>query len=193
VHADRAEEHALKAARAAAAAGIRLYSFALGREAEAALEVYRRMAILSGGRFEKIALPADAITSLRRVDLADLDELRVENRSNRQAARALRIFPDGSFDGFVELAPGDNHLLFVAKARDGTEVSVAREVTCLSDPDSTGGGEGPDRERIGALLDELRRRTRETAMWAEVERGRSAQRLELEIEPEAPGSPGRVE
>jgi hypothetical protein len=193
VHADRAEEHALKAARVAAAAGIRLYSFALGREAEEALEVYRRMAILSGGRFEKIARPADAIARLRRVDLADLDELRVVNRSNRRTARALRVFPDGSFDGFVELAPGENHLLFVAKARDGTEVSVVREVTCLSDPDGTGGGKGPDRERIRALLDELRRRTRETALWAEVERGRSAQRLDLEIEPEPTRSLDHVE
>jgi hypothetical protein len=193
VHADRAQVHALQAARAAAAAGIRLYSFALGREAEEALEVYRRMAILSGGRFEKIARPADAITRLRRVDLADLNELRVVNRSSGRPARALRVFPDGSFDGFVELAPGENHVVFMATARDGAEVSVAREVTCLSDPSGNGDGEGPDRERIRALLQELRRRTRETALWAEVEKGRSAQRLELQITPEAPRPPDRVE
>ena len=66
------------------------------------------MAILSGGRFEKIGRPADAIARLRRVDLADLEELRVVNRSNGRPVRALRVFPDGSFDGFVELAPGKN-------------------------------------------------------------------------------------
>ncbi len=181
VHEDRAEAHALQAARAAAGDGIRLYSFALGSEAAEALEVYRRMAVLSGGRFEKIARPADAIARLRRVDLADLEELRVVNLSNQRPARALRIFPDGSFDGFVELSPGRNHLEFVATARDGSEVSVGREVTRLPDA-----GEGDDRERAQALLEELRRRTRETELWAELEQGRSTQRLELLIQPEEP-------
>jgi hypothetical protein len=184
VHADRAQIHALQAARAAAAAGIRIYSFALGREAEEALEVYRRMAILSGGRFERIARPADAIARLRQVDLADLEELGVVNRTTGRPVRALRVFPDGSFDGFVELAPGKNHLVFMATARDGTQVSVGREVTRLHD--AGGEGQGTDRERTRALLEELRRRTQATALWAEVERGRSIQRLELQIRPEAP-------
>jgi hypothetical protein len=187
VHADRAEAHALEAARAAAAAGIRIYSFALGREAEEALEVYRRMAVLSGGRFEKIARPADAIARLRRVDLADLEELRVMNRTNGRPARALRVFPDGSFDGFVELVPGKNLVVFMAAARDGSEVSVGREVTCLQGAGGEGDGRGPDRERTQALLEELRRRTRETEVWVEMERGRSTQRLEVLIQPEDPG------
>ena len=186
VHADRAEVHALKTARAAAGAGIRIYSYALGREVEETLEVYRRMAILSGGRYEKIGRPADAITRLRRVDLVDLEELRVVNRSNGRPVRALRVFPDGSFDGFVELAPGENLLVFTAKARDGTMVSLTRDVTCLLEAGGNGDGEGSDHERTRALLEELRRRTRETALWAEIERGRNDQRLEVQIEPEPP-------
>lgn len=182
VHADRAEVQALESARAAAVAGIRIYSFALGPEAEEALEVYRRMAILSGGRFEKIGRPADAIARLRRVDLADLEELRVVNHSNGRPVRALRVFPDGSFDGFVELAPGKNLLEFTAKARDGAMVSVTRDVTCLCEAD----GHGADHERTRELLEELRRRTRETALWAEIERGRNDQRPEVLIEPEPP-------
>lgn len=180
VHEDRAEEHALRAARAAAADGIRIYSFALGSEAEEALEVYRRMAVLSGGRFERVARPADAIARLRRVDLADLEELRIVNRSNQKSARALRIFPDGSFDGFVELSPGRNHLEFVAIARDRSAVSVGREVRRLPD------AEGRARAHTEALLEELRQRTRETELWAELEQGRSSQRLELLIRPERP-------
>jgi hypothetical protein len=184
VHADGAEVQALEASRAAAAAGIRLYSFALGGEAEEALEVYRRMAVLTGGRFERIARPADAIARLRHVDLADLEAVAVENLSNGRSVRALRVFPDGSFDGFVELAPGRNHLVFMATARDGTRISVGREVTCLDE------GREADRERTRRLLEELRRRTQETALWAELERGRSAQRRELQIRPEAFPSPG---
>jgi hypothetical protein len=194
VHADRAQVHALQAARTAAAADIRVYSFALGREAEEALEVYRRMAILSGGRFEKIDRPADAIARLadaiarlRRVDLADLEELVVVNRSNGKTARALRIFPDGSFDGFIELAPGKNLVEFTAKARDGSVTSVSRDVTSLREPCGNGDGEGSACERTRALLEELRRRTSETALWAEMERGRNLhQRPEVQIEPVPP-------
>jgi hypothetical protein len=183
VHANRAQKYALEAARAAAADGIRLYCFALGREAEEALEVYRRMAILSGGRFERISRPADAIARLRQVDLADLEELRVVNSTNGSPARALRIFPDGSFDGFVELDPGRNLLVFTATARNGSIASVAREVTRPRD-----GAGREDRERMEALLEELRRRTQETALWAEMEQGRDGQRRELRVEPEPSGS-----
>jgi hypothetical protein len=187
VHADRAQVHALQAARAAAMAGIRIYSFALGPEAEEALEVYRRMAISSGGRYEKIGRPADAIARLRQVDLADLEELRVVNRTNGSPVRALRVFPDGSFDGFVELAPGRNLLVFTAKARNGAMTSVSRDVTSLPEACGDGSGEGSECDRIRSLLEELRRRTRETALWAEIERGRNVhQRLEVEIEPERP-------
>jgi len=182
VHGDRARVHALQAARSAAAAGIRIYSFAIGEEAEEALEVYRRMAISSGGRFERIDRPADAIARLPQVDLADLEELRVLNRSSGRAARALRVFPDGSFDGFVELGEGSNQLVFTATARDGAVVSAAREVIRLREAS----GEAADRERARALLEELRRRTRETLLWAEIERRRDAQKLEVEIEPERP-------
>ena len=146
------------------------------------------MAISSGGRFEKIGRPADAIARLRQVDLADLEELRVVNRSTGKSVRALRVFPDGSFDGFVELAPGRNLVVFTAKARDGSMTSVSRDVTSLREPCGNGDGEGSDCEPNRALLEELRRRTRETALWAEIERGRNIhQRLEVEIEPEPPG------
>jgi hypothetical protein len=140
------------------------------------------MAISSGGRFEKIGRPADAIARLRQVDLADLEELRVVNRSNGKPVRVLRVFPDGSFDGFVELAPGKNLVEFTARARDGSMVSVSRDVTRLHD----GEGEVTDQERARELLEELRRRTRETALWMEIERGRNDQRPEVLIEPEPP-------
>ena len=61
-------------------------------------------------------------------------------------------------------------------------VSVAREVIRLREAS----GEAADRERARALLEELRRRTRETLLWAEIERRRDAQKLEVEIEPEPP-------
>jgi hypothetical protein len=181
---DWAPAYALYATRLAANAGIRLYSFALGQEAEDALEVYRQMAELSGGRFEKITGPADVIARLRRVDLAGLEVLRVLNRANGKPARALRVFPDGSFDAFVELEPGENQVVFIATARDGRETSLTREVIRLPGA----GGEQDEREieRARALLEELRRRTLEIALWAEIESGRNYHLLEVVIQAEPP-------
>jgi hypothetical protein len=193
VHVDMAKDYALQAARDAGAACIRIYSFALGEEAEEALEVYRQVAKLSGGRFEKITRPAEVIARLRRVDLAGLEALRVVNRSNGNPARALRVFPDGSFDGFVELAPGENHLLFIATSREGRKTSVAREVIRLPDACANRDGQGAECERVRALLEELRRRTLEIALWAEVESGRNFHLLEVEIQPEPPRPPTRGE
>jgi hypothetical protein len=188
-----APNYALFAARIAADAGIRFYSFALGQEAEEALEVYRQMASMSCGRFEKLTRPADAIARLRRVDLVGLEELRVVNRSNGKPARALRVFPDGSFDGFVELASGKNQVEFIAKARERRETSVVREVTRSSDACGKEGGQSAECERVSELLQELRRRTLEIALWAEVESGRNIHRLEVEVEPEPPRPPTRGE
>jgi hypothetical protein len=189
VHADRARLHALQAASTAAAAGIRIYSFALGREAEEALDVYSQMAILSGGQFEKISRPGDAIARLRKVDLADLKELRVTNRTTGKPVRALRVFPDGSFDGFVELASGRNYLVFEAEAKNGSQASASREVVLTPEAGADGETDDLRAERIRALLEELRRRTRETALWAELESGRRTQRPDVEIQPERPAVP----
>lgn len=178
VHGNRAAEHALAAVRAAAADGVRLYAFALGPETEQALPVYRKMASLGGGRFERIERPGDAPARLRRVDLADLEELRIENVRTGEAARSQRTFPDGSFDAFVSLAPGENRLRFSARASDGTSQRVERSV--VLDATRAGGGN----EDARALLEELRRRTREMELWAEVERGRRATVREIELRPE---------
>jgi hypothetical protein len=178
---ERARRRAVEASFAAAADGIRIYAFALGRKAFAALDVYRAMAGLSGGRLEKLSRPAHAISRLRRVDLAGVEGVRIDNLTTGGTARALRIFPDGSFDGFVELAPGENRLRIAARALDGAEASLERQVTFERNRSES---KAVEEERMQALLEELRRRTRETELWAELERGRQSQRGELDLEAE---------
>ena len=132
---------------------------------------------------ERVERPGDAIARLRRVDLADLAELRIENVTTGQPARAQRTFPDGRFDAFVPLEAGDNRLRAVARASDGSEARVERVVRYLP-----GRPDAPDAEalraRQQALLEELRRRTREVELRAEVEHGRTVQLRELELGPE---------
>jgi hypothetical protein len=177
-HGDRARQHALYAAGAAAAAGIRIFPFELAR-ADDGRGVLVELAERSGGRFERLERPGDAIARLRRTDLAGLEELRIANATTGRPARAVRTFPDGSFDAFVELAPGTNRIAIDVRTSNGATARAERVVV------RSAGASGAE-ER--ALLDELRRRTQEMEVWAQMERERRAPRAELEIrvEPERP-------
>jgi hypothetical protein len=178
-HGDRARQHALYAASAAAAAGIRVFAFELARE-PGQHSVLEEIALRSGGRFERLERPGDAIARLRRTDLAGLEELSVANATTGKPGRALRTFPDGSFDALVELAPGPNRIVITATTTNGAHASEERVVVRTA-----GGSEAGER----ALLDELKRRTQETAIWAEMERERRAPKAELEIRLEPTPAP----
>lgn len=176
-HGDRARQHALYAAGAAAAAGIRVFPFELSRSADKA-HVLEEIAARSGGRFERLERPGDAIARLRRTDLAGLEELRITNTTTGAPARALRTFPDGSFDAFVELTPGANRIRTQVRTTNGAAAVDERIVVRAGDGDRR------------ALLEELQRRTRETEVWAEIERQRRAPRLDLELRVD-PSKPAR--
>jgi hypothetical protein len=174
---DMPRQHALWSAGAAAAAGIHIHAFALGEEAKPGLDVFAELAARSGGRFERLEQAGDAIARLPETDLAGLAALRVVNASTGRPARALRTFPDGRFDAFVELGPGANRLRVEAEASDGARAAAEREVVRdAARPDSAASAE---------LLAELRRRTREVELRAEMERTRRvlSKELELQVEP----------
>jgi hypothetical protein len=180
-HDDRPAQFAIEAAQDAAIAGVRIFTFALGSDAESGLDLYRAIAATTGGRFERLARPVDAIARLRRVDLANLASVEIANETSGQPARAVRTFPDGSFDAFVRLVPGPNRLRVTAVAGDGARSTLHRDVRFDPPP----AGAVPDaalQAEQSALLAELRRRTAEVELWAEVERGRSVQLRELELD-----------
>jgi hypothetical protein len=173
-HGDQARQHALYAASAAAAAGIRIFSFDLSREQPSGPNVLAEMAARSDGRFEVLERPGDAIARLRRTDLVGLAELRVVNETTGSAARALRTFPDGAFDAFVELAPGRNHIVFRATTTRGESAVAERWIDRAA-------GAAPTPAESAALIQELRKRTRETQLWAEMEHKRRTQNIDLEL------------
>ena len=187
IHGDRAERYALTAAMAAALDGIHLYAFAIGPEAEAGLHVMERMAVWSGGRLETVSRPALVVSKLRQLDLVGMAEVSVVNQTTGAEARALRSFPDGSFDGFVELTKGRNRLRFAARDIDDSVHQVERWVTyeqpngpsaVSSGPVGPAGSEGPAEDD---RVQELRRRTAELEAWADLERSREQQRKELKL------------
>jgi len=187
VHGDRAERYAVTAAMAAALDGIHLYAFAIGPEAEAGLEVMERMAVWSGGRLETVSRPAMVVARLRQLDLVGMAEVSVVNKTTGVEARALRVFPDGSFDGFVELAKGRNRLRFAAQDIDNSVHQVERWVTYepSNGPPAVSAGpadsEGSEAPAVDDRVQELRRRTAELEAWAELERSREQQRKELKL------------
>jgi hypothetical protein len=185
-HGDRARQHALYAASAAAAAGIRIFAFDLAPEPETGAGVLAEMAARSDGRLEVLDRPGDAIARLRRTDLAGLAELRIVNETTGTAARALRTFPDGGFDAFVELAPGRNHIVLRATTTAGARAVAERWI--VRAPGATASP-----AEAAALIRELRKRTRETELWAEMERERRSQHpdldLRIEVEPTDAGDP----
>ena len=188
----RAEESALAAAREAADRGIRLFMFAIGPQAIQALDVYRGMAELSGGRFEKIERPAEAVPALRSVDLTDVAELSVENLTTGGAARAVRLFPDGSFDGLVELSEGTNRLRFTALAHNGSSDVAERRVRYSAPENLTAAERADSDKRLALMVDELKGRTQETAFISEMAKRRPPQRRELDVrvDSDAPTPPG---
>ncbi len=180
--ADGPAYHARQAAREAGGRGIRVFPFAIGPralEAEATLDA---MARGSGGRMQRVESPAEVATVLRRLDLVELAGLEIRNATTGEPARAVRTFPDGSFDGLVRLAEGRNRLRVEARRVDGRRDVVERTVELRV------GGIG-DRALLERRLQALRRRTRELEMWAEIERGRQRDRRSLEIRAEPEPGP----
>jgi hypothetical protein len=190
IHGDRAQRYALTAAMAAALDGIHLYAFAIGPEAEAGLKIMERMAVWTGGRLETVSRPALVVAHLRRLDLVGVAEVSVVNETTSGMARALRVFPDGSFDGFVELVPGRNLLRFAARGRDGSVHEVERWVRYeqpTGPPPVSAGPAGGERSTEDGIVQELRQRTAEIEALADLERRREQQRKELELRAEELG------
>jgi von Willebrand factor type A domain len=172
---------ALEAARDAGLDGIHIYAFAFGDEGAAATSVLAEMAEWTEGRSLRVENPEQLVSELRELQLVDVSRVAITNTTTQAPARAVRLFPDGSFDALVTLAAGENVLRIEAYASDGSGVYVERKVMRLAGPADTA-----EAARGQELLAALRQRTAEMEAWAEVEHRRQEQRRSLTIEA-APG------
>jgi len=107
----------------------------------------------------------------------DVARVVIRNATTGAPARALRLFPDGSFDALVSLTEGQNVLRIEAFASDASGAYLERTVDRL--PGSAAGDEAAQGRE---LLSKLRQRTAEMEAWAEVEQRRQEQRRSLTIE-----------
>jgi hypothetical protein len=177
----RPREEALAAAREVAQATARLDVFALGPEARKGEDVLLEMAAISAGALTLLERPGDVLFHLPAVELSDIVDLRLENVTAAKPGRAVRLFPDGSFDGFVPLERGANRLRVTAISAKGGRATLERSV--LYDPDSARDGDlALEVERLRQLV---RDRTIEVELAAEMKRkARAARERSLEIAPE---------
>ena len=176
-----AEKAAVRASQPAANARVRIYSFALGPEVASRPKVFLRMAEVNGGDLLIVENPAEIIDFVPHMSLTRLREIKIDNLSASRPARAVRLFPDGTFDGFAPLVPGVNHLRITIVGEAGGTHVVDREVFF----EKTLGTSPKERARLEALLKDLRIRTLETQLAEQARRRREfilERTLEIEIE-----------
>jgi hypothetical protein len=174
---DHGRGAALRATREAGLDGIRLFAFAFGDEGAAATELLAEMAEWTEGRSARVAQPEQLVSALRELALVDVARVVIRNVTTSASARALRLFPDGSFDAFVTLTEGPNRVRIEAVAGNGSGAVLERIVERLP-----GSAAADEAARGRELISELRQRTAEMEAWAEVEQRRQEQRRSLTIE-----------
>lgn len=176
-----AAKAAVRASQHAASSHIRIYSFALGPEVAARPDVFLAMARANGGELLIVEDPGGIIDFVPYMSLSALEGVAIDNLSTSRAARAVRLFPDGTFDGYVPLEPGENLLRITIRGEAGGTRTIDRRVVFEKTPSDTAEG----RRRLEQLLKELRIRTVETQLAEEARHKRDTvikRQLEITIE-----------
>ena len=88
-------------------------------------DFYRSLAERSGGKFIPLENPADVVNELANIRFTGLEDVRIESSPIGQPGRAVRVFPNGSFDGYVPLAEGKNRITITG--RDGERRNAHRD------------------------------------------------------------------
>jgi Flp pilus assembly protein TadD len=122
------ERQALAAADALGEIGIPVQAFGLGRTAVENVDFYSDLAERSGGKFIPLENPADVVNELANIRFTALEDVKIESSPIGQPGRAVRVFPNGSFDGYVPLAEGENRITITAVMEGGETLTATRTV-----------------------------------------------------------------
>ena len=121
------------AASRAGEAGIRIHSFAIGREALEGPVASVEMAERTHGFFTPIRHPGDLVDVVGEVSFANLDEVSLRSLTTGEPAELFRTTADGTWSGFVRMQPGANRVEVSARASDGSQAALTREVAMTAD------------------------------------------------------------
>ena len=167
-------EAVVASARLARAGGILVNVYGLGPGAidypVAATEVAR----VSGGIYTPVRRPGDIVKILSGVSFANIEDVVAVNLTlgEMSAPEDILLHPDGSFQGFVPVRPGQNRIRVSALASDGTRGSTEFEIE-FRHLDLT------DAE-LEAELERVRRRNREIQIMMERKRQEAFRKRERE-------------
>src|SRR5262245_7953727 len=184
-------KQAIAAAKRAGAAGDHLHSFALGPEAVRGRDILALMSRLADGTLTEIERPGDVLFHLPSVELSEIAEVKLENATNKQPGRAVRVLADGTFDGFVPLERGRNQIQVTAIGIGGGRHEETRNV--FYDPAA---GMSKDVElEVSRLRELLKQRTVEVELGREIQRAREERRarvkeLRIDVEKQKTPPPG---
>ena len=82
------------------------------------------MAERTGGKFVPLENPADVVTEFANIRFTGLQDVEIQSAPSGQPGRAVRVFPNGSFDGYVPLAEGKNQITITGVMESGRKVSL---------------------------------------------------------------------
>jgi len=136
--ASAAQKTAVHAARNAARAHARLTAYALGPAAAAGGKQFEEIARANGGQLIVLDSPADVLEFVPYASWTRIAKVALENTTTHEPGRALRLFPDGTFDGFAPLALGKNELRLTVTSEGGATGTITRWVAfekALPDPE----------------------------------------------------------
>jgi hypothetical protein len=158
---------------------IRIFAFGVGPIAADNPEFLQSLAEQTGGAYSLVEAAGDVRVELPMINLAGLSDIEMLNTTSGDSGRAVRVFPDGSFDGYVVLQPGHNALLVRAALADGSTTETRLTVR-YTRPDSPSDQHRAERDR---LLERMKQRTLESDLARRAQVVRRAARLRhLEIE-----------
>jgi hypothetical protein len=118
----------LRAAERSRKAGVRVFTFGIGKEALEGPLAIVQLADITGGTFTPVRNPGTLGDIVEGVDFANLDSLTVRNVTNGNAATEVSTSPDGSWSALVPLAAGKNVIEITAHSSDGQVRTVRRQV-----------------------------------------------------------------
>ena len=180
---------ARRSAEQISAAGVRVYAFEIKNEDDADPVLLDELTKIGDGRHVYVDDPNALAFELPDLSYARVERVEVRNVTARSDGRAVRVFPGGSFDAFVPLVPGENHIRVEAVLPDGQMLALERVVYFI-EPQRVFPS---DSERMEAMRDALRDRTLETQLPKSERRPGEIRSLEVEVEPPGMSPPDASE
>jgi hypothetical protein len=133
VERETAKRAALYASSLARDAGVRIHTFALGRDAvrrdRGVDPVVARMARRSGGRFTQLEEPGAIVELLGSTSFSFVSTVRIANATRGDEVAEIATAIDGSFYGELPLAEGVNEIEVEAVLNDGRRATRKLQVT----------------------------------------------------------------